>query len=421
MNALPDDLELLRYLWVDNANVIRSKGVPLYGHQPDLDRGVRISQAQMALPIYADAVVPQTGLLPTHDVTLVPDWSTLRLVGAGQGAVSCDIHDGDSPWVHCPRTFLRRMDQRARAAGLAIRVGSELEFTLLRDGAPIDNFAYAQDAAFDVDAAVITELLATLHAQGVAVAQCHPESGPGQWEISLRPLSAVAAADAIVAVRQTVRAVAARNDMTVSFLPLVTPDGVGAGMHLHMSFTGDDDDGFGVHGEPFMAGVLAAMPALLAATAPSVMSLSRFRPHFWAGAFLGWGRENKEAPLRVVPTATGAARDVEYKSSDATANPYISIGCLVAAGLDGIERSRELPPPIVGDPGLLEESERSQAGIVAMPDSPADVLAAFGAASLFAEAMGSLHASYCEVQKATQDHMLGLGFDEVASIMIDRI
>lgn len=415
-------LDLLRFLWVDNANVIRSKAVPLFGADPgDLDSAVRISQAQMALPIHADAVVASTGLLPTHDVTLVPDWSTLRTVAATQGAVCCDMYDGDVPWGHCPRSFLRRMDQRASAAGMRLRVGSELEFTLLRDGRPIDAFAYAQDAAFDIDAAVITDLLSTLHAQGVAVAQCHPESGPGQWEISLRHLPVVEAADAIVGARQVIRAVAARHDMTVSFLPLVTADGVGAGMHLHLSFTGDDDDGFGSYGEPFMAGVLAAMPALLAATAPSVLSLDRFRPHYWAGAFLGWGRENKEAPLRVVPTGAGAPRDVEYKASDATANPYISLGCLIAAGLDGVERSAALPPELVGDPGLLSDAERVAAGIVAMPDNPAEVLASFHDAPLFADAMGALHSSYCEVQRAGQEQLLGLGFDEVAAVMIDRI
>lgn len=413
------DVDILRFVWVDNANIIRSKSVPLFGADPgDLD--VRISQALLSLPVYADAVVEQAGLLPTHDVTLVPDWSTLRRFADGQAVVQCDIHDGDLAWEHCPRSFLRRMADRAVRAGMNLVAGSELEFTLLRDGSPIDTTAYAQDAAFDVDAAVVRDVLSTLHHQGVPVAQCHPESGPGQWEISVKPLPVMATADAIVAVRQVVRAVAARHDMTVTFLPLVTPEAVGAGLHVHMSFTGDAD-GFGEFGYPFIAGVLDHLPSLLAVTAGSPLSLLRFRPRFWAGAYLGWGIENKEAPLRVVLNDAGGPRDVEFKAGDATANPYLMLGCLLAAGLDGILRGLELPEPLVGDPGLLDEAQRARAGIVAMPDDTAVVLAAFRDSALFAREMRGLHTSFCAVAQAGQDHMRGMSFDEVVAVMVERI
>lgn len=414
-------IDLLRFLWVDNANVIRSKSVPITGERVDLDRAVRISQAQYALPVYADVVIEQTGLLPTHDVTLVPDWTSLRRFDDGQAAVHCDIADGERPWGHCPRTFLRRMDQRATAAGMQVRAGSELEFTLLRDGAPIDTSAYAQDSAFDADAQVIGEVLRTLRAQGVQVAQCHPESGPGQWEISLRAAGVVAAADAIVAVRQVVRAVATRHGMSVDNLPLVTPDGVGAGMHVHMSFTGDPSDGFGPYGNPFIAGVLAQMPTLLAVTAPSPLSLARFRPRYWAGAFLGWGVENKEAPLRVVLTDGGQPRDVEYKSADITANPYLLLGCLLAAGLNGVEQGMSLPPAMQGDPGLLSAEQRSAAGLVPMPTDALAVLEAFEGSDLFRHQMGPLHGSYAAVSRASLEHMREMAFDEVVAVMVDRI
>jgi glutamine synthetase len=419
-----DDLDLLRFLWVDNANVIRSKAVPLVGPRPalaTLERAVRISQAQFALPVQADSVVFAAGLLPEHDVTLVPDWTSLRRMGGGQAAVACDILDGDRPWGHCPRSFLRRMDERAKTAGMEIRVGAELEFTLLRDGAPIDNTAFAQDAAFDLDADVIRDVLHALQRQDLPVAQCHPESGPGQWEISLRHAPVVGAADAIVGARQTIRAVAHRHGMTVNFLPVTSPDGVGSGMHVHVSFTGDPGDGFGQYGGAFMAGVLANQPALLAATAPSLLSLRRFRPHYWAGAFLGWGDDNKEAPLRVVPTGSGAPRDVEYKASDATANPYVLLGCLLAAGLNGLETDAELPPPLVGDPGLLSDAERADLGIEPIPGDPREVLRAFRSSAVFAEAMGELHDSYCAVKQAEHDDLRGLDFEALAKLMMDRV
>jgi glutamine synthetase len=313
------------------------------------------------------------------------------------------------------------MSDTARQVGMELLVGSELEFTLFHEGTPIDTTCYAQDAAFDFDAAVVTEILRTLHNQGVPVAQCHPESGPGQWEISVRPLPVLAAADAIVAIRQVVRAVAARHGMTVTFLPLASPDGVGAGMHVHLSFTGDDHDGFGVFGYPFMAGVLEHLRALLAVTAGSPLSLMRFRPRYWAGAYLGWGIDNKEAPLRVILNDQGTPRDVEFKSADVTANPYLLFGCLLAAGLDGIARELQLPEPLVGDPGLLDDIARAIAGIEAMPDDLDEVLAMFEQSEVFAQAMGALHTSFCAVRRAEHEHMRGMTFDEIVAVMVERI
>lgn len=417
-----EDLDLLRYLWVDNANLIRAKAVSLLTEpRADLDHGVRISQAMMAMPAYADTVIEQAGLLPTHDVTLVPDWTTLRRMGNRQAVVSCEIHDGPLPWAHCPRSFLRRMDDASRAAGMHMLVGTEFEFTFLRDGEPIDTSSFAQDWAFDAAAPLVHDLLSVMLEQGLQVAQIHPESGRGQWEISLRPVPVVQAADSIVAVRQIIRAVASRHGMTVNFLPMTDAQAVGAGMHLHLSFTGDDADGFGPFGYPFIAGVVDHLPALVAATAPSALSTRRFRPRYWAGAFVGWGDDNKEAPLRVIRTDSGAPRDVEYKASDASANPYILLGCLLAAGLDGIERHTDLPDPLVGDPGLLTEEERHALGIVAMPTNPRVSLAAFADSALFGTVMGPLHGSYCAVHQAELDFLQDLSVEETIAVLVDRV
>ena len=173
------DIDLLRYLWVDNANVIRSKAVylpplreALTADAGTLDRAVQISQAQFALPVTGDSVVVATGLLPTHDVTLVPDWHSLRALPYAPrcAAVACDIYDGESPGAG-PRGFLRRMSRRAAEAGLTVLVGPELEFMLLTraaDGSvePADATVFCQDSAADLHAAVVADLAAALSVQG---------------------------------------------------------------------------------------------------------------------------------------------------------------------------------------------------------------------------------------------------------------
>ncbi|KAJ3039061.1 hypothetical protein HK097_002949 [Rhizophlyctis rosea] len=72
----------------------------------------------------------------------------------------------------------------------------------------------------------------------------------------------------------------------------------------------------------------------------------------WMGDAVVLARQNKEAPLR------GLKDNVEYKAMDGTANPYLALAALLAAGLHGLESKLELPPPVNVDPSTLPESER---------------------------------------------------------------
>ena len=231
----------------------------------------------------------------------------------------------------------------------------------------------------------------------------------------------MAAADAIVAVRQTVRALAFEAGYEVSFLPVLAPTASGCGLHLHVSLTGDGDDGLGQHGEAFIAGVLDHLEPLLAATAPSPLSMVRFRPHFSVGAFQGWGVGNKEAPLRVITSASGAWRDVEFKAADTTANPYTALGALLAVGLDGVQRGSQLPPELEGDPGCLSVAEREVLGLRAMPQDSQAVLALVDKSEVLAEAMGEpLHRLYALVRADELRRLGELSFDEQVAVLVSR-
>ena len=80
--------------------------------------------------------------------------------------------------------------------------------------------------------------------------------------------------------------------------------------------------------------------------------------------------ENREAPLRYIPGTSllGAGHaNVELKTSDASANPYLALAALLAAGAAGIADGLELPPPVQADPGTWSDDERAEHGIVALP------------------------------------------------------
>jgi glutamine synthetase len=126
-----------------------------------------------------------------------------------------------------------------------------------------------------------------------------------------------------------------------------------------------------------MAGVLDHLPALVALTCASVNSYRRLQPQMWASAFRAWGPDNREGALRVASPFKGheeESTNIELKSSDSSANPYISLGGVIAAGLDGIERQLTLPPPVTVDPYNLSDNERQAIGADRLPQSLKDAL-----------------------------------------------
>jgi glutamine synthetase len=126
-----------------------------------------------------------------------------------------------------------------------------------------------------------------------------------------------------------------------------------------------------------VAGVLEHLPGLCGLTAPSFNSYRRIVPQYWAGAFTCWGHDNREAPLRVPSVFAGleeASTNVELKAADASCNPYLAVGGLVAAGLDGLERGLEPPAPVEVDPSTIPPAEREQLGIDPLPATQAEAL-----------------------------------------------
>ena len=103
--------------------------------------------------------------------------------------------------------------------------------------------------------------------------------------------------------------------------------------------------------------MLEHLPGLCGLTAPSFNSYQRIAPGTWSGAYGCWGYDNREAPVRVASPFRGAeeaSTNVELKAADATCNPYLALGGLIAAGLDGIERGLTPPEPVDVDPATLE-------------------------------------------------------------------
>ena len=154
----------------------------------------------------------------------------------------------------------------------------------------------------------------------------------------------------------------------------------------------------------FIAGVLEHLRGLCALTVPSFNSYRRIVPQYWAGAFTCWGHDNREAPLRLPSVFAGieeASTNIELKAADASCNPYLAVGGLIAAGLDGIERGLEPPAPVEVDPATLTEDERERSAIQPLPSSQREALDALEADALLTDALGPVLAqSYLAVRRS---------------------
>lgn len=429
------DVSFVQVVWVDNANVIRSK-MPLVDQLERSGGVVGISMAQQALPVMYDAVVPESGLGPVGEALLRPDWRTLRALPylPGFARVLADATVGEEPWEHCPRTFLKRQVARLAAHGLELKASFENEFFLLAEDEagrirPVDDTVFAATAAVLRSGPVILDIARALIDQGIDVETYYPESGPGQHELSTRFTDALAAADSQVVFRDTVHGVAARHGLVASFLPKVFEDKAGSGCHLNLSLwregrnvTGDASSATGLSAlaGSFIAGIVAHLPALCALTVPTNSSYRRIRPHFWAGAFAAWGIDNREAAVRVFG-ARSVPQRFELKTSDATANPYLALGGVIAAGLDGIERGLELPPECRTDPGRLSEAEREAAVIVRLPSTLGQAIEALERDEVLMSALGEARArAYVAVRRAEWEALREMPFEDEVALLLRR-
>jgi glutamine synthetase len=420
-HAQAADLRLVRFLYCDNDGVIRGKASGVSGLGYRLEAGIGLTVAMQAFSML-DHLATVDGMGPVGEIRLVPDAETFVVApyAPRTGVVIVDMLTRErQPYPADPRWFARRMVDRAAASGLRVVAAFEPEWSLAApDGSggwvPADQSRCFSSQGMAEAAEVIDDVVGALEAQGLEVEQYYPELGWGQQELSISHRPALRAADRHLLYRETVRAVAARHGMRASFAPKPWSDQAGNGCHLHFSawdltgrvnVFGDTSDPLGVSSlaRQFMAGVLAHLRGLLALTCASTNSYRRLQPQMWASAYQVWGPDNREAALRLASSYWGReaeSTNVELKACDSSSNPYLALGGVIAAGLDGIERQLELPPPITVDPHTLTDAERTRLGAARLPQSLGEALEALRADPVLMEALGErLSTSYLAVKE----------------------
>jgi glutamine synthetase len=412
-------VRLVRFLFCDNSGVIRGKATHLRTLPQRLTSGLGLPQAVQALTLL-DRLAPDSRLGPTGEVRLQADPATFVNLpyGSRLAALLCDLTTvAGEPWALCPRSFLKRQLARLEERGLHALAAFEPEFTLCRwqDGrwVPFDESLRYSTYGMMMAGGFIEDLAAALEAQSLSVEQYHPEAGHGQQELTIHHAPALQAADNQILFRESVRAIAGQHGLAASLAPRPFPSDSANGAHLHLSLWEQasgrnlffDPEAGGVSGAArhFIGGLLLHLPALTALTSPSVNSYRRLQPGLWSAAFTCYGPDNREAairlpsPLRGAEEATGR---LEMRTVDHAANPYLALGAILAAGLDGLDRRLDPGPPLPHDPLRLGEEARLQLGVRRLPTSLADAIEALLADPVITDALGpELTAAYVAVKR----------------------
>lgn len=428
------NIRLVRFLYCDNGGTIRGKASGVMSLLGRLSDGIGLTVAMMAMNSL-DQLQTVAGMGAVGEIRLVPDLDSFAPVpyAPHSAALSCDMLTHDrTPWGACTRSFLKRMRAQAAKLGLHLQASFEAEFSLARrndDGSysPFDTTLCFSSIAMQQAASFADHLVTAMEAQGMIVEQYYSELAHGQHELSIRHSEALQAADNHIKLRETIRGVAWNHGLYASLAPKPWPDAAGNGAHIHFSLWDDaghnafydpaTPDKLSLLGRQFLAGVLAHLPGLVALSCPSVNSYRRLQPQSWSSAFAIYGHDNREAAVRIAsPFWSNEAGSVnlELKAADSSCNPYLALGGLLAAGLDGIARRLDPGASTEVDPASYNDAEREARGIVRLPGNLDEAIDALTRDSLLMSALGPLLAeSYLAVRRSEANAYRdrGVGFE----------
>ncbi len=385
-----DNVKFISLQFTDVTGGVKSVDIPIERLGFALEDGVwfdgssvegfaRIQESDMRLDIEPDtyAVLP---------------WSPPELRRA---RVFCDIYQPDGqPFSGDPRGTLKRILSRIEARGWTYNVGPEPEFFLFRRNGPDsihpvphDVGGYFDFSANDDAVRVRTELMAALSSMGLEVEMGHHEVALGQHEIDFRFADALRAADNILTLKYTVKAIAAQHGLIASFMPKPIFGINGSGMHCHQSlfdargdnlfFDANDQHYLSKLAYGFIAGQLRHARAMAAVVAPTLNSYKRLVPGYEAPVYIGWAQINRSALVRIPRFTPGREKSMraELRFPDPSANPYLALTVMLAAALDGIDGELPCPEPLNNvNVYHLTAEERQAMGIEELPGSLAEAL-----------------------------------------------
>lgn len=384
-----EKIKSIRIGWGDVHGIIRGKTVSVE-ELKNCFRDGRDFQGCFGLldptnhPIYPpfsskdEVGIPELIGLP--DMVLVPDPSTFRVVPWVDGTASI-LSDAyflnGKPAPFCTRRILREQIGKLAKDGYSMMIGLELEFGIFKmldpkleainsgwpPQAPSVNlschgYQYLSEVTADRLHDVLNELKTNLEAYGMPLLTMEIEFGPSQFEINLRPMPALEAADAVLAIRSCIKQICWRQGYHATFMARTNlPNCFVSGWHLHQSLwtIGDEKSAFlspdsllSKLGMNFVGGIVEHAPGTSLLSTPTINGYKRYMPDSFAPTRACWGYENRGVMVRVLGGAGNPLSHIENRAAEPSANPYLYIAAQIIAGRDGVKKNIDPGKPTIG-------------------------------------------------------------------------
>ncbi|GAA0277607.1 type I glutamate--ammonia ligase [Faecalicatena contorta] len=403
--------DILEMVEEEDVGFIRLQFTDIYGTMKNM--AVTVSQLEKALNnecMFDGSSIEGFSRTEESDMYLYPDLNTFEIFPwrPQQGKVArfiCDVYRPDgTPYESDPRCVLKKVIREAREMGYTMNAGPECEFFLFHtddDGLPTtithERGSYFDVGPLDYGENARRDMVLTLEEMGFEIETSHHEIAPAQHEIDFRYDEALATADNIMTFKLVVKTIAKRHGLHATFMPKPKTETYGSGMHLNLSLSKDgtnifqdssDKNGLSREGYYFMGGLLKHMKAITCITNPTVNSYKRFVPGYEAPVYMSWSARTR-GPLIRIPSVRGEKTRIELRSPDPSANPYLALAVLLAAGLDGI-KNQILPPDSVDeDIQAMSEEQRRELHIEALPLNLMEAVRELEGDALIREVLGA--------------------------------
>ena len=290
---------------------------------------------------------------------LKPDMATYQILPWDSGqenvaGVICDVMNYDgSPSPIDTRSLLKATIVRAERLGLSLYFDFQCEFYLFHtddEGRPTtvthEVAGYYDAGPIDLAESVRRDIMLSLSEAGMEVESSHHGTTPGQHCFLLPVRYGVEAADYLQTFKTAVKRIAKRHGLHAAFMPKPNGNGDGSGLHTGIVIrdkNGNTDKETAMY---FRCGILKHLRDMMIFTNPLINSYKRLaaekcnavQPEFPATV---WEEGNDKA-VRYTEDKNGIVT-ITALFPDPSANPYLVLAALAAAGLDGVEKKMRTP------------------------------------------------------------------------------
>lgn len=356
--------EVIHIIKEEDVKFIRLQFTDIFGNLKNVS--ISVDQLDKALNnkcMFDGSSIEGFVRIEESDMYLKPDINTFAIFPwrPQTGKVArfiCDVCKTDNnPFEGDTRKVLKNIVGIGNKLGYNIlNVGPECEFFLFltdEKGNPTtithDNAGYFDLGPVDLGENARRDISLVFEDMGYEVEASHHEVAPGQHEIDFKYSNAIHAADAIMTFKLVVKTIAQRHGLHATFMPKPIQGISGSGMHINVSlFKGmqnafydpSDENKLSLDAYWFIGGILKHVKSMIAITNPTVNSYKRLTAGYEAPVHIAWSFKNR-SPLIRIPSEFEDLTRIELRWPDGSANPYLALAVIFAAGLDGIQNKIE--------------------------------------------------------------------------------